>query len=96
MGRYHLLLTVTEGALGAVFAWNSALRQKVDLHASPIEALHLTNTLLLVAALTLTAHLLSRRAGYSRGKVRLVAPLGAIVSLVAILVVAASGLSWLR
>ena len=39
-------------------------------------ALHLTNTLLLVAALTLTAHLLSRRKGYLRGSVRLRAPFG--------------------
>ena len=45
--------------------------------AAPYLALHLTNTLLLLAALTLTAHLLSRRAGYLRGKVRLVAPFGA-------------------
>ena len=30
-------------------------------------ALHLANTLLLVAALTLTAHLLSRTRGYLRG-----------------------------
>ena len=30
-------------------------------------ALHLTNTLLLLAALTLTAHLLSRNKGFMRG-----------------------------
>ena len=41
---------------------------------APYLALHLTNTLLLLAALTLTAHLLSRDAGFLRGRVRMVAP----------------------
>ena len=40
-------------------------------------ALHLTNTLLLLAALTLTAHMLSRKRGYLRGEIRTVAPFGA-------------------
>ena len=35
---------------------------------APYLALHLTNTLLLLAALTLTAHLLSRSKGYMRGR----------------------------
>jgi cytochrome c oxidase assembly protein subunit 15 len=40
-------------------------------------ALHLTNTLLLVAALTLTAHLLGRRRGYLRGTLQLSSPIAA-------------------
>ena len=40
-------------------------------------ALHLTNTLLLLAALTLTAHLLSRERVILRSDIRLVAPFGA-------------------
>jgi heme a synthase len=41
-------------------------------------ALHLTNTLLLLAALTLTAHLLSREQGLSARQHPLVAPFGAV------------------
>jgi cytochrome c oxidase assembly protein subunit 15 len=40
-------------------------------------ALHLTNTLLLLAALTLTAHMLSRNKGFLRGHIRLVSPVTA-------------------
>ena len=58
---------------------------------APYLALHLTNTLLLVAALTLTAHLLSRRTGYLRSKVRLVAPFGAIASVLVLLIVGVTG-----
>ena len=54
-------------------------------------ALHLTNTLLLVAALTLTAHLLSRRKGYLRGSVRLVAPAGAVATVVVVMAVGVTG-----
>ena len=54
-------------------------------------ALHLTNTLLLLAALTLTAHLLSRRHGYMRGSIRLVAPLGAVVGVIVVMIVGVTG-----
>jgi cytochrome c oxidase assembly protein subunit 15 len=54
-------------------------------------ALHLTNTLLLLAALTLTAHLLSRRKGYLRGSIRLRAPFGALVTVVIVMIVGVTG-----
>jgi cytochrome c oxidase assembly protein subunit 15 len=54
-------------------------------------ALHLANTLLLLAALTLTAHLLSRREGYLRGSVRLVAPFSAAVAVIAVMIVGVTG-----
>ncbi len=54
-------------------------------------ALHLTNTLLLLAALTLTAHLLSRQHGFMRGRVRLVAPFGAAAAVVVVLTVGVTG-----
>ncbi|MGA3372094.1 MAG: COX15/CtaA family protein [Terracidiphilus sp.] len=54
-------------------------------------ALHLTNTLLLVAALTLTAHLLSRSKGYLRGSVRLAAPVGAVATVVVVMAVGVTG-----
>jgi cytochrome c oxidase assembly protein subunit 15 len=58
---------------------------------APIEALHLSNTLLLLAALTLTAHMLSRRIGYLRNNVQLVAPFGAVVAVLVVMVVAVTG-----
>jgi cytochrome c oxidase assembly protein subunit 15 len=58
---------------------------------APYLALHLTNTLLLLAALTLTAHLLSRRTGYLRGKVRIAAPFGVIASIIIVLIVGVTG-----
>src|ERR1035441_6047692 len=58
---------------------------------APYLALHLTNTLLLLAALTLTAHLLGRRTGYTRDQVRLVAPFGAISAVFVVLIVGVTG-----
>jgi heme a synthase len=52
-------------------------------------ALHLTNTLLLLGALTLTAHFLSRREGYMRGSVSVWK--GGVIGLVATLFVGVSG-----
>jgi cytochrome c oxidase assembly protein subunit 15 len=54
-------------------------------------ALHLTNTLLLLAALTLTAHLLSRSKGYLRGGVRLTAPFGAAATVIVVMIVGVTG-----
>ncbi|MFP5229675.1 MAG: COX15/CtaA family protein [Acidobacteriota bacterium] len=62
---------------------------------SPIRAvylgLHLTNTLLLLAALALTAHFLSRRAASMRGSVILRAPGLALTGLIATLIVGVTG-----
>jgi cytochrome c oxidase assembly protein subunit 15 len=84
-------LTVIEAALGAFLVKLGLTAQSRSPLRAAYLALHLTNTLLLVAALTLTAHFLSRRSGYLRGEVRLVAPFGAIASLLAILVVGVTG-----
>jgi cytochrome c oxidase assembly protein subunit 15 len=58
---------------------------------APIEALHLSNTLLLLAALALTAHLLSRSKGFLRGSIRIVAPFGAIATVVVVMIVGVTG-----
>ncbi len=83
--------TLVEAALGALLV-------KLGLTAqsrSPLRpwylALHLANTLLLVAALTLTAHLLGRRAGYLRSAVRFVSPISALAGLLVFLVVGVTG-----
>jgi len=83
--------TVIEAALGAFLVKLGLTAQSRSPLRAPYLALHLTNTLLLLAALTLTAHFLSRRAGYLRGKVRMTAPFVGIASAVAVLVVGVTG-----
>ena len=86
-----IFLTVTEGALGAVLVKMGLTAQSQSALRAPIEALHLSNTLLLLAALTLTAHFLGRHTGYMRDKVRMTAPFVGIASLVVVLIVAVTG-----
>jgi len=83
--------TMVEAILGALLVKLGLTAQSHSPLRPGYLALHLTNTLLLLAALTLTAHLLSRRSGYLRGSVRLVAPLGAIVAVVVVMIVGVTG-----
>jgi len=86
-----LVLTLNEALLGALLV----LLGKVADDRSPSRAvylaLHLTNTLLLLAALALTAHFLSRKLGFMRGSVELRAPGIAFTGLVATLIVGVTG-----
>jgi cytochrome c oxidase assembly protein subunit 15 len=86
-----IFLTVTEGALGAVLVKLGLTADSRSPLRAPVEALHFSNTLLLLAALTLTAHFLARRAGFLRGKVRIAAPFAAIASIVVLLIVGVTG-----
>jgi cytochrome c oxidase assembly protein subunit 15 len=86
-----IFLTVTEGALGAVLVKFGLTAESRSPMRAPIEALHLSNTLLLLAALTLTAHLLSRGKGFRRGGVRVVAPFGAVATVVVVMIVGVTG-----
>ncbi len=86
-----ILLTVTEGALGAVLVKMGLTAGSRSPLRAPVEALHLSNTLLLLAALTLTAHFLGRHAGYMRDNVRMTAPFVGLASLVVVLIVAVTG-----
>ncbi len=83
--------TLVEAILGAMLVKLGLTAQSQSPLRAPYLALHLTNTLLLLAALTMTAHLLSRRAGYMRNKIRLVAPFGAIAGVVVVLIVGVTG-----
>jgi cytochrome c oxidase assembly protein subunit 15 len=83
--------TLVEAILGAFLVKLGLTAQSQSPLRAPYLALHLTNTLLLLAALTLTAHLLSRKCGYLRGRVRLVAPLGAVAAVAVVLVVGVTG-----
>ena len=86
-----VVFTVIEAALGALLVELGLTAQSQSPLRAPYLALHLTNTLLLLATLTLTAHLLSRRAGYLRGNVHIAAPFVGIASLVLVLVVGVTG-----
>ena len=83
--------TLVEAILGALLVKLGLTAQSQSPIRPAYLALHLTNTLLLLAALTLTAHLLSRRQGFLRGTTRLVAPFGAIVGVAVVMVVGVTG-----
>jgi cytochrome c oxidase assembly protein subunit 15 len=86
-----IFLTVTEGALGAVLVKFGLTADSRSPMRAPVEALHFSNTLLLLAALTLVAHLLSRSHGYTRATVRITAPLGATTTVLIVLIVGVTG-----
>ena len=83
--------TLVEALLGALLVKLGLTAQSQSPLRAPYLALHLTNTLLLLAALTLTAHFLSRRQGTTAGTVRLTAPIGAIAGTFIVLVVGVTG-----
>jgi heme a synthase len=83
--------TLIEAILGALLVKLGLTAQSHSPLRAPYLALHFTNTLLLIAALALTAHMLSRREGFRYRSIRLVSPLGAIMGLLVILVVGVTG-----
>jgi cytochrome c oxidase assembly protein subunit 15 len=83
--------TLIEAILGALLVKLGLTAQSQSPLRAPYLALHLTNTLLLLAALTLAAHFLSRTRGYTRSTVRLVAPAGATAAVVILLIVGVTG-----
>ncbi|MGP8175138.1 MAG: COX15/CtaA family protein [Terracidiphilus sp.] len=83
--------TMIEATLGALLVKLGLTAQSQSPLRPAYLALHLANTLLLLAALTLTAHLLSRAKGYLRGSVRMVAPFGALATVVVVMIVGVTG-----
>ncbi len=86
-----VVFTLFEAILGALLVVLGLTAQSQSPLRAPYLALHLTNTLLLLAALTLTAHLLSRRHGYTRASIRVVAPFGALAGVIIVLIVGVTG-----
>jgi cytochrome c oxidase assembly protein subunit 15 len=86
-----VVFTLVEAILGALLVKLGLTAQSHSPLRAPYLALHLTNTLLLLAALTLTAHLLSRQQGYRRKDIRLVAPIGASAGVFVVLIVGVTG-----
>jgi cytochrome c oxidase assembly protein subunit 15 len=86
-----VVFTLIEAVLGALLVKLGLTAQSQSPIRPAYLSLHLSNTLLLLAALTLTAHLLSRRKAFQRGSVRLVAPFGAVVAVFVVMVVGVTG-----
>jgi cytochrome c oxidase assembly protein subunit 15 len=83
--------TLLEAILGALLVALGLTAQSQSPLRPAFLAMHLTNTLLLLAALTLTAHLLGRRKGYRRDSIRMAIPFGLADSLFAVLIVGVTG-----
>jgi heme a synthase len=83
--------TLIEAILGALLVKLGLTAQSQSPLRAPYLALHFANTLLMLAALTLTAHFLGRRRGYLGRDVRLVAPFGAAIGIFALLAVGVTG-----
>jgi heme a synthase len=86
-----LVLTLNEALLGALLVLLGKVAHDQSGSRAVYLALHLTNTLLLLAALAFTAHFLSRNQGFMHGSVELRAPGIALTGLVATLIVGVSG-----
>jgi cytochrome c oxidase assembly protein subunit 15 len=86
-----VVFTLLEAILGALLVKLGYTAQSQAPGRPAFLALHLANTLLLLAALTLTAHLLNRRRGFLGTEVRFAAPVGAVVSIAAFLAVGVTG-----
>lgn len=85
------ILTFNEALLGALLVLLGKVAHDQSASRAVYLSLHLANTLLLLAALALTAHFLSRTAGFMRGSVEHRAVGIASVGLLATLFVGVSG-----
>ncbi|MGC2636055.1 MAG: COX15/CtaA family protein [Acidobacteriaceae bacterium] len=86
-----LILTLNEALLGALLVLLGHTAHDTSPSRAVYLGLHLTNTLLLLAALAMTAHFLSRRAANLRGEVTVRAPGPALTGLGATLIVGVTG-----
>ena len=83
--------TVIEAILGALLVKLGLTAQSQSPLRAPYLALHLTNTLLLLAALTLDRAPAEPASGLSARRIRVAAPFGAIAAIVAVLIVGVTG-----
>jgi len=86
-----LVLTLNEALLGALLVLLGKVAHDQSSSRAVYLTLHLTNTLLLLATLALTAHFLSRKLGFMHGSVEVRTPGLALTGLIAILIVGVSG-----
>jgi heme a synthase len=83
--------TIIEAILGALLVKLGLTAQSLSPLRPWYLALHLANTLLLLAALALTAHMLGRTKGTTWGSIRIAKPFAASMSLIAFLIVGVTG-----
>ena len=86
-----LVLTLNEALLGALLVLLGKVAHDQSGSRAVYLGLHLTNTLLLLGALALTAHFLSRKQGFMHGSVEFRAPGIAFIGLTATLIVGVTG-----
>jgi heme a synthase len=86
-----VFFTLTEGLLGALLVKLGLTAQSQSPLRAPMLALHLSNTLLLVAALAMAAHFLGRRTGLRWRDVRINHPIGTTIGMIAVMVVGVTG-----
>lgn len=86
-----IFFTLVEAAIGALLVKLGLTAESHSPLRAPYLALHFANTLLLLAALALTAHMLGRRKGYVVSGVRWVRPVGTLICLLVVLLVGVTG-----
>jgi heme a synthase len=86
-----LVFTLLEAILGALLVELGLTAQSQSPLRPVFLSLHLANTLLLVAALALTAHLLDRNSGYRWKDIRVVQPFSAAICIVLVMLVGVTG-----
>ncbi len=86
-----LVLTFTEGLLGALLVKLGLTAESTSPLRPPMLALHLSNTLILLGSLALTAHFVGRKTAVMRGAVRFVHKLPAIAGLAAAMAIGVTG-----
>jgi cytochrome c oxidase assembly protein subunit 15 len=86
-----LVLTFTEGLLGALLVKLGLTATSTSPLRPPMLALHLSNTLILLGSLALTAHFIGQKTAVMRGSVRFAHKLPAIAGLAAAMVIGITG-----
>lgn len=86
-----LVLTFTEGLLGALLVKLGLTAESTSPLRPPMLALHLANTLVLLGSLALTAYFAGRRTGVLRGEVRFAHRLPALAGLGAAMAIGITG-----
>jgi cytochrome c oxidase assembly protein subunit 15 len=90
-GGAAVFFTLTEGLLGALLVKLGLTAESRSPLRAPMLALHLSNTLLLVAALAMAAHFLARTQGYRWRDIRISAPVGTTIGMIAVMIVGVTG-----
>jgi len=86
-----LIFILNEALIGALLVLLGMTAQNESPARAVYLSLHLTNTLLMLGALALTAHFLSRRRGYMRGSVEMRGAGLAVTGLIAIILTGITG-----